>query len=255
MRYSLYEYLSHYPQLLDSSELYEPWMDSISENSNIDEFVMIESNINKLFQTPWEVLSDTISAHLSTFTTHIVYDSTLAQLEYDSIIYIIDSILTIQDSLNLNYKSSLISLAEELHESLDEIEPNNALEVVIKSYLEIYISSFIADSITDDQLDRLQFISELCIDSYGKYPMAASLFIPPCQRTTSLDVITGCGSTEAIIIDKHDDSKVFEIFDIFGRSIYKSQETIGDELIRYLQIPSGIYFIKNLNNVRKIYKN
>ncbi len=174
MRYSLYEYLSHYPQLLDSSELYEPWMDSISENSNIDEFVMIESNINKLFQTPWEVLADTISAHLSTFTTHIVYDSTLAQLEYDSIIYIIDSILTIQDSLNLNYKSSLISLAEELHESLDEIEPNNALEVVIKSYLDIYISSFIADSITDDQLDRLQFISELCIDSYGKYPMAAS---------------------------------------------------------------------------------
>ncbi|MBK6859636.1 MAG: T9SS type A sorting domain-containing protein [Saprospiraceae bacterium] len=53
----------------------------------------------------------------------------------------------------------------------------------------------------------------------------------------------------------NDDSKVFEIFDIFGRSIYKSQETIGDELIRYLQIPSGIYFIKNLNNVRKIYKN
>ncbi|MGB5026414.1 MAG: hypothetical protein WBO44_13750 [Saprospiraceae bacterium] len=255
MRYSLYEYLSHYPQLLDSSELYEPWMDSISENSNIDEFVMIESNINKLFQTPWEVLADTISAHLSTFTTHIVYNSTLAQLEYDSIIYIIDSILTIQDSLNLNYKSSLISFAEELHESLDEIEPNNALEVVIKSYLDIYISSFIADSITDDQLDRLQFISELCIDSYGKYPMAASLLIPPCQRTTSLDVITGCGSTEAIIIDKHDDSKVFEIFDIFGRSIYKSQETIGDELIRYLQIPSGIYFIKNLNNVRKIYKN
>jgi len=182
-KYMIYSYFRNHEDEIDDDSVYEDYVDSIQNYSNIADFYRIISGIDTLFAINPD-LSDTLdnlharieTAYLQIDTITLSRGSTPSEAQIDTILGLKLSIENGLDTLEENYQFLFDSLSELKSLQLDSfqailtsITPDNTIESDLKKVLKVYLDILSVDesTLTEAQVDTLETVSEKCYSTFG----------------------------------------------------------------------------------------
>lgn len=182
-KYMIYSYFMNHEDEIDDDSVYENYVDSIQNYSNITDFYRIISGIDTLFAINPD-LSDTLdnlharieTAYLQIDTITLSRGSTPSEAQIDTILGLKLSIENGLDTLEENYQFLFDSLSELKSLQLDSfqailtsITPDNTIESDLKKVLKVYLDILSVDesTLTEAQVDTLETVSEKCYSTFG----------------------------------------------------------------------------------------
>jgi hypothetical protein len=182
-KYMIYSYFMNHVDEIDDDSVYEDYVDSIQNYSNIADFYRIVSGIDTLYAINPD-LSDTLdnlharieTAYLQIDTITLSRGSTPTEAQIDTILGLKLSIENGLDTLEEDFQYLFDSLSELKGLQIDSfqtiltgITPDNTIESDLKKVLEVYLDVLSVDesTLTEAQVDTLETVSEKCYLTFG----------------------------------------------------------------------------------------
>ncbi|NOT38622.1 MAG: T9SS type A sorting domain-containing protein [Saprospiraceae bacterium] len=260
MKFSLFNQIVNNPSEFSSVVGVNTWVSGINNTTNIQLYSDFLAQALDVFNiTDVSVIGNSINLSMIDSIMNLVdlnVETSDSILQYYS--DIIDA-LVIQVKLNQNNVDVfVVGKINNLLNELSALSGDNNFETVMKDYFEIYFKLLRGDALTEEKLNELIEISELCHKDYGALPTWANLLIPPCYRTSTLEsfksncgaqqLVTGVNYTSQIRSEEGFDC----LYDLTGRLI-NCRTNLNESNIRQMNIAKGIYLIKFKNGaVQKI---